>query len=122
MFKFLYELFGKNADPIYGTEVYPAVGLFTLVFSFVFVIVFYLALGRWKPIWDKLGHWIVTLIILVLFAVYLALTQSKRATGEDYDSFMYSFALVNALYAAIYFIVFSLLLKKASIFAKRTPF
>lgn len=123
MFKTLYEfLTGTNADPVYGTDVYPSVGLFTLLFAFLFALVFYLALGRWKPVWDKLVHWIITLIMLIAVAVFFALTQAKGATGEDYDAFMYKFSLVNALYASIYFIIFSMLLKRASIFAKRTPF
>ena len=123
MFKSLYEvLTGTNADPVYGTDVYPIVGLFTLIFSLIFALVFYLALGRWKPVWDKLVHWIITLILLVAIAVIFALSQAKGATGEDVDAFMVKFSLVNALYATIYFIIFSFLLKKASIFAKRTPF
>lgn len=123
MFKFLYEFIaGKNADPIYSTDVFPAVGLFTLLFSLIFGLVFYLALGRWKPVWDKLIHWIITLVILVAIAFYFALSQAKGATGEDADAYMYKFSLVNALLAAVYFIIFSILLKKASIFAKRTPF
>ena len=123
MFKTLYELLaGTNADPIYGTDVYPAVGLFTLLFALIFALVFYLALGRWKPVWDKLIHWVITLIVLIAVAFYFALSQSKGATGEDADAFMYKFALVNALFASIYFIIFSILMKRASIFARRTPF
>jgi glucan phosphoethanolaminetransferase (alkaline phosphatase superfamily) len=123
MFKTLYEILtGTNADPVYSTDVYPSVGLFTLLFAFIFALLFYLALGRWKPVWDKLVHWIITLIVLIAVAVYFALTQAKGATGEDYDAFMYKLSLVNALYASIYFIIFSMLLKRASIFAKRTPF
>jgi glucan phosphoethanolaminetransferase (alkaline phosphatase superfamily) len=124
MFQFLYELLcGVNIDPTYVTDVYPFVGLFTLILAVVFCAVFYLALGRWKPIWDKLLHWIITILILIGIAVLFALSQSKGAIGADsYDSYMIKFSLVNALYAVVYFIVLSFLLKKASIFAKRTPF
>lgn len=124
MFKFLYELIcGQSVDPTYANNIFPSVGLFTLVFSLAFAIIFYLVLGRWKPIWDKLKHWIITIILLIGLSVFFALTQAKGATAEEsYDSFMYKFALVNALYAVVYFIIFSLLLRKVSIFAKRTPF
>jgi 4-amino-4-deoxy-L-arabinose transferase-like glycosyltransferase len=124
MFKFLYELIcGQNVDPTYANNLYPSVGLFTLVFALVFAIIFYLALGRWKPIWDKLKHWVITIILLICLSVFFALTQAKGATSEEsFDSFMYKFAMVNALYAVVYFILFSLLLRKVSIFAKRTPF
>jgi hypothetical protein len=96
--------------------------LFTLLFALIFGLIFYLALGRWKPVWDKLIHWVITLVILVGIAFYFALSQAKGATGEDADAYMFKFSLVNALLAAIYFILFSLLMKRASIFAKRTPF
>lgn len=123
MFTALYELFaGTNDDPVYASEVYPTVGLFTLVFAIAFAILFYLLLGRWKPVWDKKVHWIVTLVLLCGIAVYLALSESKSATGEEYDSFMYKFALINSLIMVVYFFVFSLLLRKASIFARHTPF
>jgi hypothetical protein len=123
MFTSLYELLcGRNDDPIYASDVYPNVGLFTLVFAAVFAIIFYLLLGRWKPVWDKVSHWIITLIILIAIAFFLALSQSKSATGEEADSFMYKFSLINALIATVYFFIFSILLKKTSIFAKRTPF
>ena len=124
MFKAIYELLGgENVDPIYASDVYPSVGLFTMIFALVFCIIFYLGLGRWKPIWHKLSHWIITLTILASISVFFALTQAKSATLEDaFSTFMYKFSMVNALYSSIYFIVFSLILKRASIFAKRTPF
>src|SRR5690242_11071246 len=112
MFTGLYELLcGKNDDPIYASEVYPNVGLFTLVFAIVFAIIFYLLLGRWKPVWDKVSHWIISLIILMGVAFYLALSQSKSATGEEADSFMYKFAIINAVIVLIYFFIISILLK-----------
>ncbi|MEJ7677476.1 MAG: hypothetical protein WKG06_06315 [Segetibacter sp.] len=107
MFKLIYELLaGKNDDPVFANDVYPSVGLFTLLSAFILALIFYLALGRWKPIWDKLIHWVITLIFLVIIAIFFALTQSKGATGEDYNAFMYRFSMVNALVAFIYFIIF----------------
>ena len=123
MFTSIYELLcGKNDDPVYASDVYPNVGLFTLVFAIVFAIIFYLLLGRWKPVWDKASHWVISLVILLVIAFYLALSQSKSATGEDADSFMYKFAIINSVIALVYFFIFSVLLKRTSIFAKRTPF
>jgi len=124
MFKFLYELLcGKNVDPTYATDVYPFVGMFTLLTVLLFVALFYVALGRWKPVWYNLKHWFVTLIILLVFGFFLAFTKSKEVTGEDtHTSFMWKLAFVNVLFTFIYFLVFSLLFKKISIFAKHTPF
>jgi 4-amino-4-deoxy-L-arabinose transferase-like glycosyltransferase len=123
MFTAIYELLcGKNDDPVYASDVYPYVGLFTLVYAIVFAIVFYLLLGRWRPVWDKTSHWIITLIILLAIAFYLAVHQSTNATGEDADSFVYKFAIINSVIAFVYFFIISVIIKRASIFAKRTPF
>lgn len=123
MFTAIYELLsGTNDDPIYASDVYPNVGLFTLVFAIVFAILFYLLLGRWRPVWDKTVHWIITMVLLAGIAFYLAVSQSVNATGEEADAFVYKFAIINAVLVVVYFFIFSVLLKKASIFAKRTPF
>jgi glucan phosphoethanolaminetransferase (alkaline phosphatase superfamily) len=122
MFYILYELIaGQNPDPTYATVVFPFVGLFTLIFVFVTAAVFYLALGRYKPVWDKMIHWAITLIILLVVAFAFALLNAEAETGES-SSYVYRFAFVNVFLAFIYYVVFSLLLKKFSIYAKRTPF
>ena len=123
MFTAIYEFFcGTNDDPVYASDVYPNVGLFTLVLAIVFAIIFYLLLGRWKPVWDKTVHWIISLVILVAIAFYLALSQSKSATGEDADSFMYKCSLINALIATFYFFIFSAPAKKNVHFCKAHSF
>jgi len=123
MFTTLYELLtGKNADPTYSTAIFPTVGLFTLIFTFIAAVIFYLLLGRWKPVWEKTTHWLVTIVIISVVAGFFAISQALSETGEEANAYMYSFSLINALYAVVYFFIFSLLLKKASIFARRTPF
>jgi hypothetical protein len=123
MFKTLYELLtGQNADPTYSTDVFPTVGLFTLAFTLVIALIFYVLLGRWRPVWEKTGHWLVTLLLISATSGFVALGMAKSATGEEANAYMYSFSMINALYSVVYFFVFSLLLKRTSIFAKRTPF
>ena len=123
MFKILYELLaGPSTNPAYASDVFPTVGLFTLAFAGVASILFYLLLGRWRPVWHKTVHWLATIVILAVSAGYIAVSVAEKATEENADSYMYTFSLTNILYVVIYFIILSLLLKKASIFAKRTPF
>lgn len=123
MFEFLYELLCRqNPDPIYATDIYPYVGIFTLLFALVFAIVFYIVLGRSKPIWDKTVHWMITLIILLIIAFSFAYNHAQKVTDESSDPFFFTFAMVNTLYAFIYYVLFSLVFKRFSIFAKRTPF
>src|SRR5215212_3835240 len=108
MFKSLYELLtGQNADPTYSTDVFPTVGLFTLLLSLITALIFYLLLGRWKPVWEKLGHWLITIAIISVASGFFALSQAKSATGEEANSYMYSFSMINALYSLVYFVVFS---------------
>ncbi|MBW8687112.1 hypothetical protein [Chitinophaga rhizophila] len=123
MFSFLYELLGgEHNNPAYQTSIFPAVGLFTLILSVVFAVIFYVLLGRWKPVWDKQKHWVITAVILAFIASGLAYGQAINGTQEEGDPYMLTFSMINALYAVIYFIILSVFFKRASIFAKRTPF
>jgi hypothetical protein len=123
MFQQMYELLcGQNNDPAYATNIYPSVGLFTLIFAIVFALIFYVALGRWKNVWYTRIHWVITLVLLAALSAVFGMFQAKGETASDsFDSFMIKFGLINALYAVVYFILLSLLLKRFSIYSKRTP-
>ncbi|OWK69893.1 hypothetical protein [Pedobacter sp. AJM] len=123
IFSGLYELIaGANpAVPEYDDEVYQTVGQITLIVVSAVVLIFYLCLGRWKPIFHKFGHWIFTLILTMCAAFAIAFISAKDIIGEI-DSYMYRFCLMNAVFAAIVFIMLSIVLKPMSVFSKRTPF
>ncbi|GAB3262849.1 hypothetical protein GCM10027347_28860 [Larkinella harenae] len=124
MFVSLYELWlGQNNDPIYADEIFTPVGLITLLVSIALALLFYLVLGRWKSVFYRTSHWAITLVVAGIFGFGYAVWYALDATGaENTDSYMQGFGAVNLLYALIYFCIFSLLLKRFSIFAKRTPF
>jgi len=124
MFTSIYELFlGQNNDPIYVDEIFTPVGTMTLLVSLGVAVVFYVALGRWKPVFHRTLHWAIALVGTLIFAYAYAVWYAKDRTGaDDADSYMTGFGGVNVLVAAILFFLFSLALKNASIFAKRTPF
>ncbi len=124
MFTTLYELLlGQNNDPVYADTIFTPVGVMTLLVTLVLAAVFYLLLGRWRAVFHHTGHWVITLVIVAIFAyayaVYYALDQTNL---PETDSYMQGFGGVNLLYALIEFVLFSVLLKRFSIFAKRTPF
>ena len=122
-FTFLYELVcGVNADsPEYAEGIFENTGLLTVVLTLVLALVFYVVLGRWRNIWHKTVHWFLTLVIAAAAGFGSAYSLAKNELGTV-DGYLIRFALFNMLYAALFFFLFSLLLKTLSIYAKRTPF
>lgn len=119
----MYEVFiGPNVNfPEYRAGIFSAVGLMTLLLAVVVCTIFYAALGRWKPVFHKPLHWLITLGLTAVAGFVFAWTQAAGTIAST-DSYTFRFGLFNALYIALYFAVFSLLLKRVSIFAKHTPF
>lgn len=123
-FSSFYEMIcGSNVDnPEYaGNGVYDGVGFITVVLALAEALIFYLLIGRWKPIFHKNGHWVLTMSICALAGFAIALTTAKKEIGSV-DRYLIRFAVINAIMIIIVFFIFSIVLKKASIFAKRTPF
>ncbi|MBC8152639.1 MAG: hypothetical protein H7Z72_06990 [Bacteroidetes bacterium] len=124
MFVSIYELWlGQNNDPIYADEIFTPVGLITLFVSLALAVIYYLGLGRWKAVFHRTPQWVITLVVAAVFAFGYALFYAKdRTQADETDGYMTGFGAVNAIYALIYFFVFSIGLKGFSIFARRTPF
>lgn len=123
IFSSLYELIsGANQSvPDYVNEVYDNVGTPTLIIVAIITAIFYLLLGRWKPIFFKSGHWIFTLLLTAIITAAFAFTSAMEVIGTA-DSYMFRFSLMNGIFSAILFFILSIILKRLSIFAKRTPF
>ncbi|RIV18126.1 hypothetical protein DYU11_29670 [Fibrisoma montanum] len=124
MFTALYELFiGKNPDPTYRNAVFTSVGTLTLLIMLVLAALFYLLLGRWRAVFHRTSHWILSLVIALIIGFSLAISYAKDATGEpSADSYMYGFAGVNLLWALIVFVGASALFRRGSVYARHTPF
>ena len=123
IFSSLYELIsGTNQSiPEYAGEVYDNVGVPTIIIVAIITAIFYLLLGRWKPIFFKTGHWIFTLLLTTIIAGVFAFASAMQVIGEA-DSYMFRFSLMNGIFSAVLFFILSVILKRLSIFAKRTPF
>lgn len=122
MFSYLYTLLcGKTIYPEYKDHIYPFIGLFTFLLAFALAFIFYIIIGRKWTVWYKTTHWIITMVVILFIAFAFAFNYAEEETGGN-TPFDYTFAMVNTLYAFIYYILFSILLKRFSIFAKRTPF
>ncbi len=115
-------LIGANPlNPEYRDNVFASVGLISIIASLVISLIFYIALGRWKPLFYKAVHWIITLSATGFTGFCIAHVLTSKEIGGT-DSYAFRFALINAFYTALYFCIFSLLLKRFSIFARHTPF
>jgi hypothetical protein len=121
-FTLIYEaLIGANPfNPEYRGGIFSSVGTVSSVTTIVIGLLFYVALGRWKPVFHKTVHWIITLIFSGIAGFVLAYMLTNSEIGNT-DAYALRFAFINMLYAMVCFMVLSLLLKRASIFAKHTP-
>jgi hypothetical protein len=103
---------------------FDGVGLITTLISIGSTLIFYLFFGRWKkPVWFKLSHWIITMGINSALCFGLALWQaSSSVEGFVLGGYAIKFALINAAFAALVFFIFSVIIKRQSIYSKYIPF
>jgi len=123
IFSFLYEIFcGENTDsPEYRDSIFNSVGLLTIFIALIICLLFYLVLGRWKNVWYKLIHWVITIILLAIICFSVAYGIAKSEIGYA-NGYLIKFAIFNALFSIFYFIGLSFICKQFSIFSKHTPF
>jgi hypothetical protein len=114
---------GSNGEsPEYNDNgIYDSVGFITVAVTLLLTIVFYVLLGRWKPVFYTIRDWIITLFINAFIGFGLAFTSAKGELGSI-DGYLIRFAIINAIFTIVLFFMLSIILKRASIFAKRTPF
>lgn len=123
LFTNIYEFIcGKNQDIYdYRDRIYGSVGFLTLLIAIVIGLIFYVVLGRWRNVWHTLSHWAITIVLAAAIGFALAYGLAKSIIGAV-DGYLIQFALMNAALLACYFILLSLVLKRFSIYSKRTPF
>jgi len=123
IFSILYELVsGENPDyPEYREQIFNSVGTLTFFMSALVALLFYVVLGRWRMIWFNNVHWATTIFLCAAAGFGISFLLARDELGLI-DSYLIRFALFNGLYAALFFVLFSLLFKNFSIFSKRTPF
>lgn len=123
IFSFLYELVaGDNPEyPEYRERIFDSVGSLTFVLAAIVAFLFYMVLGRWKMIWYNNFHWGITIFLWAIAGFCISFFMARDELGFT-DGYVTRFSFFNALYAALFFILFSLLFKNFSVFSKRTPF
>jgi hypothetical protein len=121
VFNFIYEtLVGKTSDPTYREGIFLTIGVATFLINLALALLFYLLLGRWKAVWYKLSHWILTLLLSIGIC---SLVLSLVTDGEvDVNGEWWMILVWNTIIATVWYFIFSMLLKRFSIFPKYIPF
>jgi|SRR6476661_776673 len=107
---------------LYKTELFPLVGWSTLGVSLLLVLAFYylfnsiLRTGMFRTV-----HWALTLALAAGLGTFLAYNLSS-GHGAESSSYLGYFMVVNAIVGALWFLLFSVLLKRWSTYARTTPF
>ena len=125
-FKFIYQLFlappqPPQARPTYWNEIFPTVGLVTVLSALAMMVIFYYVINHWLPVafFRKTWHWVLFMLLsaAIGFGYAVNYAHGKEVTGD----YVYTFAAVNALYGALFYLIFSFLLRRWSRGASTTP-
>ena len=143
LFTSLYEALLGLPEPAMLTQafensIFPGVGLATLFgIGLLGALFFYLVLNRLMTTpYYQTKHWLVMLLVLALLAAGLAWWQARTVVYEvldgrgvvipagsesSYSRYVLGFAVVNALFGALFFVVWSFIVKGLSPNARVTP-
>jgi hypothetical protein len=105
----------------YRGHLYGTVGLLTLLIALAICLTFYLALGRWRNIWHTRVDWVITLVACAFIGFAVAFGLSKHSIGST-DSYLLLFSFMSGFLTILFFVILSLIIKRFSIYARRTPF
>ncbi|GAB2947199.1 hypothetical protein GCM10027048_10290 [Hymenobacter coalescens] len=126
-FRALYEVIGSpqppSETPVYREVIFPNIGLLNLGVTLALLVLFYLVINRWMRVatFSRPSHWSILLVVnaIIAFIIVIAQVNGQNVVSHSY---MYWLALLNAIYAALFFFLFSLIFRKLSVNASTTPF
>ena len=126
IFDFLYSLvlgYHETYENEYVTDIFPMVGLMMILASAALSAIFYLVLNRTTAKYSTSVYWILFLVLNAIIAFVYAIVKAKEGTAEvSTDNYMILFAAINAAYSVVFYFIFSLIFRKFSLHAERTPF
>lgn len=115
-------------EKVYGldfTEAFEGIGFSVITISFVMAILFYLVLGKWKPIWNLPSHWKITFAINALLCLLVTILQVNiKVQGIEIFQvigYLIKISCVSLVSGSLIFLILSLILKRFSTFCKATP-
>ncbi|MEM6717728.1 MAG: hypothetical protein AAF611_00290 [Bacteroidota bacterium] len=95
-------------------------------FTFLFLTLYYIIFGRKTDRYASVGKWFLFGVInlLLVFIVTLLVEGFSVFAYDGFDNFefeIWSFSLINMLYAFVFYFLFSLVFKRFSIHSKFYP-
>ena len=107
---------------LYKTDIFAAVGWSTLGVALLLVLAFYYVFNSaLRTGMFRTTHWVLTLALAAGLGVALA-HHFSTSHGAESSTYLGYFMVVNMVVAALWFLLFSVLLKRWSTYARTTPF
>lgn len=100
---------------------FMTVGVVTFIVAIVDAMVYYLLINRITDKLDQIIHWLLFLILNLVFAFTFAYFIADDYIDEGNPQPVL-FWVMNTVYSGLYFFIASILLKKASKYATKIPF
>jgi len=115
-------LHGIQDDPLWD-DVYVTSGWLLIIITVLSLVFYYHILNRYFINWFKLKHWFYFMFFNSCIIVAVTTLVAIRIIEPlDYSPEYLSFAIINLLYAGLFYALFSLVLCWGSPFAKFTPY
>jgi hypothetical protein len=120
---YVYELFhGLQDTPLYEDTIYPQIGAALLACTLVCVAVFYYGFGWTTARYNMVRHWVVALVLNSAISMVIVLAVGQSAFGGwDIPAPLFTLMLIQGLYAAVFFVVLSAVMKWGSRHSPDTP-
>jgi hypothetical protein len=121
LYEVLYKA-GTFSDDLYQEQLYSPLGVIALVSAAVLACIFYYLINR--PSFSRWYHWLMIMGVCfgINYALGVIIPKNKfTALNLTYSSEYWTFAIINALWACIFYIVISFAIRWWSRNCKGTP-
>lgn len=113
------------SNNMFGSGAYVTIGWIMLLTTFGLEVVYYYLISSFGKLFRNI-YWFIWLVFIAVinFAVanyYSRMTMEDQGLEYGFNEYFY-FSMVNVLWAVVFSIIFSLILKIKSIKGSRTPF
>jgi hypothetical protein len=123
VFTFLFEFVMGRQEPVFRDQIYEPVGAVLIISTILLTLFFYYLVNGLRARFGKTSHWGTVMACDAVFNVIAVLWISFRSVTTQPAAIPVVFlSLLDGFYAAMAFIIASLVFKWGSPNARRTPF